>query len=232
MDPVKLGLSLRALRRRKRLTQEQLAATAGVGRMTVQRIERGGIESFTGATVRRIAVALGARFEQQVLWQGEALDRLLDQDHAAIVEIVVRWLRDEGWTTVPEATYVFAGRNGSVDVLAFHPPTGTLLIVEVKSVVPDMQGMLRALHRKVRAAGVLAHDQGWRHRRVARLLVLPDDRTSRRRIAQHAATVEATLPARTREVRAWARRPDGPIGGVLFVPVHARARHRVRATPA
>jgi transcriptional regulator with XRE-family HTH domain len=234
MDPVKFGLSLRALRRRRGLTQAQVAREAGVARMTVQRIERGAIDAFTGGTVRRVAVALGARYEQELYWRGEGLDRLLDQDHAAIVEVVVRWLHAEGWTVVPEATFVLAGRRGSVDVLAFHPLTASLLIVEVKTVVADMQGLLGSFDHKLRAATVLARAQGWRPASVSRVLVLPDDRTARRRVAQHAATLHAVLPARTRDVRAWVRRPEDAIAGILFqvMPRRTGGRHRVRRVAA
>jgi len=230
MDQVRFGLALRALRRRRVWTQEQLAGRAGVSRSAVQRIERGGVDDFTGRTIRRIAVALGARYDQRVLWQGEALDRLLDEDHAALVELVVRWLRAEGWDVVPEATFVLAGQRGSVDVLAFHPSSGSLLIVEVKSVVPDMQAMLSGIDRKSRAATTLARERGWRIGTVSRLLVLPDDRTARRRVDTHAATLDAALPARTRAVRRWARSPSGTIAGILFLPrTQARGRHRVVA---
>jgi transcriptional regulator with XRE-family HTH domain len=218
MDQVRFGLALRGLRRRRAWTQQQLADRAGLSRSAVQRIERGGLDAFTGRTVRKIAVALGARYDQRILWQGERLDRLLDEDNAAIVEQVVRWLRSDGWDVVPEATFVLAGQRGSVDVLAFHAPTGSLLIVEVKSVVPDMQAMLSGLDRKGRAAPILARERSWRVASVSRVLVLPDDRTARRRIATHRATVEAVLPARTRDVRRWARSPNGPIAGILFLP--------------
>lgn len=226
MDPIRFGLALRALRRRRRLTQAQLAEQAGVARMTVQRIERGGVESFTGRTVRRVAEALGARFEQQVRWQGESLERLLDAGHAALVEQVVRWLRAEGWDVVPEATFVFAGRRGSVDVIAFHAATGSLLIVEVKTVVPDMQSMLSSMDHKHRAAAVLARQQGWRAMSVSRILVLPDDRTCRRRVAEHGATLAAVLPARTRDVRRWVRDPHDAIAGILFLGSAGGPRHR------
>jgi transcriptional regulator with XRE-family HTH domain len=231
MDPVRFGLALRALRRRRGWTQAQLAARAEVARTTVQRIERGGVDDFTGRTVRRIAVALGARFDQRVLWQGEALDRLLDAEHAALVERVVRWLRAEGWDVAPEAMFVLAGQRGSVDVLAFHPETGALLIVEVKTVVPDMQAMLSAIDRKTRAAPILARDRGWRATTVGTLLVLPEDRTARRRVETHRATLEAALPARTRAVRRWVRHPEGAMAGILFLPGAASAagRHRVTA---
>ena len=124
MDAVRFGLALRALRRRRAWTQQQLADRVGVSRSAVQRLERGGVDDFTGRVVRLVAVGLGARYDQRLLWQGEALDRLLDREHAAIVEHVVRWLRSEGWTVVPEATFAVYGERGSIDVLAFHPAFG------------------------------------------------------------------------------------------------------------
>ena len=65
---------------------------------------------------------MGARFEQRVLWQGEALDRLLDADHAAIVERVIRWLRAEGWEAVPEVTFAIRGERGAH--ATEQPPAG------------------------------------------------------------------------------------------------------------
>jgi hypothetical protein len=195
----------------------------------VQRVERGGADSFTGRVIRTIAVALGARFEQRVLWQGEALDRLLDADHAAIVERVIRWLRSEGWDVFTEVTFAVYGERGSIDVLAFHPKTGTLLVVEVKSVVPDMQGLLAGVDRKARIAPAIARERGWRVRAIGRLVVLPDDTTSRRRVGRHRATLDAALPSRTAAVRSWVRNPQGDLAGILFLAGDAQAspRHRV-----
>ena len=229
MDPVRFGLALRALRRRRAWTQAQLAGEAQVSRGAIQRIERGDHEAFTGALLRRVAVALGARFEQRLLWQGEGLDRLLDGDHARLVELVIGWLRSEGWDVAPEATFAYGGERGSIDVLAFHAATGTLLVVEVKSVVPDMQKMLSGIDRKARVALRVARSRGWNGTVVARLLVLPDDRTARRRVERHAATLGAALPARTREVRRWAHAPAGPLAGILFLSNAdvSGARHRV-----
>lgn len=231
MDPVRLGLAFRALRRRRGWTQAQLAAHAHLSRSTVQRTERGDAEAFTGRTLRAIARALGARFEQRLLWQGEALDRLLDADHAALVERVVTWLRGEGWEVVPEATFAIGGERGSIDVLAFHAGTGALLVVEVKSVVPDVQGTLSGIDRKARIAPALARARGWNVTSVGRLLVLPEDRTARRRVARHASTFEATLPERNVEVRRWVREPSGGLRGLVFLTnANQRgARHRVPA---
>jgi transcriptional regulator with XRE-family HTH domain len=232
MDPVRFGLAMRALRRRRAWTQEQLAERAGVSRCTVQRIERGGADACTGRVIRRIAIGLGARFEQRVLWQGEALDRLLDADHATIVERVIRWLRSEGWEAVPEVTFAIRGERGSIDVLAFHPGTGTLLVIEVKSVVPDLQGLLGGVDRKARVAPAVARERGWQVCTVGRLVVLPDDSTARRRVELHRATLDAALPARTAAVRAWVRHPGGEMAGILFLADDAQRqpRHRIAVT--
>lgn len=233
MDPIRFGLALRALRRRRRLTQQQVADKAGVSRSTVQRIERGGVEDFTGRTIRKVANALEARYDQRILWQGEGLDRLLDQDHARIVETVVRWLRSEGWAVVAEATFAIRGERGSIDVLAFDEATGSLLVVEVKSVLPDVQGLLSGVDRKVRLAPVVARERGWRPRTVSRLVVLPGDSTTRRRVELVRATLDASLPARTTDVRRWAAKPDGTLAGILFLPRKPDAgRQRVSAAPS
>jgi len=218
MDPVRFGLAVRALRRHRNLTQAELADRARVSQSAVSRAERGDAWTLTLRTLERIAEGLGARASVRLFWHGEELDRLLDAAHAGLVEQVIRILRANGWEIVAEATFNVYGERGSVDVLAFHPLLGALLIVEVKSVVPDMQAMLAAIDRKSRLGPKLAAERGWRVRSVSRLLVLPDDRTARRRLVDHAATASLALPLRTAAVRRWLAHPVGPMGGVLFLP--------------
>ena len=113
----------------------------------------------------------------------------------------------------------------------FHRPTGSLLVIEIKSVVPDLQAMLGTLDRKVRLAVGMARERGWRVDTVSRLVVVPDDRTARRRVGRHAATFEVALPSRTAAVRRWLRAPIGTLAGILFLTDghQAVARHRVGA---
>jgi hypothetical protein len=177
--------------------------------------------------LERVLGALGARLSVRVLWQGEELDRLLDRDHASIVETMLRQIGD-GWITVPEATFQIAGERGSIDILAFHPASGVLLVIEVKSVVPDVQATLSGIHRKSRLAPAIGRERGWDVRAVGRLLVLPDDRTARRRVERHSATFDRALPARTVAVKRWLAAPAGNLAGVLFLsglpPTQARQR--------
>jgi transcriptional regulator with XRE-family HTH domain len=217
MDVIRVGLSMRALRRRRRLSQERLAAKIGVSRQTIVRIERGHADSVTLRTLVRVAAALGASVNLRILWHGEGLDRLLDAAHADLTDAVLRLLRDAGWEVATELSFNIRGDRGTIDILAFHAPTGSLVVIEIKSVVPDLQAMLGTLDRKARIAGQIARDRGWRVATVSRVLVLHDDRTARRRVARHEGIFATALPARTAAVRRWLRAPTGVLAGVLFL---------------
>jgi Holliday junction resolvase-like predicted endonuclease len=192
-------------------------------------MERGGADLVTVRGLERVAATLGARVEVRILWQGEGLDRLLDARHAALVERLVVTLVPLGWQALTEVSFNIRSERGSIDVLAHHAHTGGLLVVEVKSVVPDLQAMLVALDRKARLSRTIAEERGWRVTAVGRLLVLPEDRTARRRINAHRSTFEAALPARNVEVRRWLRHPGGPLAGLVFLTDgrQAGARHRI-----
>lgn len=233
MDPVRFGLALRALRRRRGWTQAELARRARMSRSAVSRVERGQGDALSVRALTRLCAALAARVSVRALWQGEELDRLLDGDHARLVEWVVAHLSAAGWIVVPEVTFQVGGERGSIDVLAWHPETGHLLVVEVKSVVPDVQATLAGVDRKARLAPTIARERGWNVRSVSRMLVLPDDRTARRRLEQFAATFERAFPERTVALRRWIKAPDRPVAGVIFVTgaTQAGTRHRVRTAP-
>lgn len=236
MDVIRVGLQFRALRVRRNLRQDDLGLLARLSRSVISRIERGLIDNVRIGDLSRTAAALGARLDVRLRWQGEALDRLLDEAHATLVDAAVRLLRVVGWEVAVEVSFSIWGERGSIDILAFHRRTGILLVVEVKSVVPDSQAMLVALDRKGRLAPLVARDRGWEALHVARLLVVGDSATARRRIARHAATYASALPARGLDVRRWLREPDGPFAGLLFLPYAPRgstgrgrpARMRVR----
>lgn len=192
-------------------------------------MERGRADRVPVHVLVRVAAALGARVDVRLLWQGEGLDRLLDAGHADLIERTLRLLAASDWLVATEVSFNIRGERGSIDILAFHPATGSLLVIEVKSVVPDMQAMLSGIDRKGRLARDIARERGWNVTTVTRLLVLPDDRTARRRVERHAATFRTALPARTVEVRRWIRHPAGTMDGVLFLSAaqQTSARHRV-----
>lgn len=222
MDWIRLGLSYRALRIRRGWRQIDLAQRASVSRGQVSRIERGLAGGIPLAMLARVAAALDARLDIALRWHAEGLDRLLDSAHARLVELVVELLAANGWDVAVEVSFAVGGERGSIDVFARHRLTGIVLVIEVKSVVPDNQAMLHGLDRKVRLAPRIAADRGWvATGPVARLLVVAEGTTSRRRIAALAATYASVLPDRGPAVRAWLRKPDGPMSGLLFLPYAA-----------
>ena len=207
MDEIAFGRAVRALRIRKRLTQEELGSRAGVSRGVIARIEQGHAARVTVATLERVASALGARVLVELLWQSEGLDRLLDGRHAVTVEEVVRILGGAGWEVATEVSFNEYGERGSIDVLAFHGSTRSLLVVEVKTAIVDAQELQSTLDRKVRLAPKIGRDRGWSATAVAKLLVV-DSRTNRQRIAKLAMTFATTFPpsGRGRSAAGW-RRP-------------------------
>jgi transcriptional regulator with XRE-family HTH domain len=230
MDAIRLGHGIRALRIRRRWRQQDLADAAGVSRQLIAKVESGDIERVQVGTLRAIARALGATLDVLVRWHGEALDRLLDAAHAGLVDSVVARLGRAGWETAVEVSYAIRGERGSIDVLALHPPTAAVLVVEVKSVVPDSQAMLHALDRKARVAHDVARGRGWPCGRVGRLLVVGESTTARRRVELLAATYRTAFPARGRFVQAWLRAPAGPLSGLLFLPFATEGGTRNRVT--
>src|SRR5215212_4286179 len=160
VEVIAFGRGVRALRRRRRLTQDEVANRARVSRSVIGRIERGGSDRVTVATLERVAAVLDARVTCRLSWNGEGLDRLLDEAHAGVVDLVVRALREADWLVATEVSFNHFGERGSIDVLAFHPTTRVVLVIEIKSVMPDVQATLVTLDRKQRLALAIAESRG------------------------------------------------------------------------
>jgi transcriptional regulator with XRE-family HTH domain len=230
MDGLRFGRQFRALRIRLERRQSDVATDARLSRSQISLIDRGRIDGVTVGALVRAAAALGADLDVRLRWRGELLDRLLDESHAAVVELIVGRLRRLGWIVEVEVSFSIWGERGSIDVFAFHPGTRALLVVEVKSVIADSQATLHGLDRKVRLAVEVAKGRGWQPRHVSRLLVVAASATSRRRVARLATTWDAALPARGSIVRRWLAAPDGPIAGLLFVSNDSQDGTRRRST--
>lgn len=234
MDLVRFGRAIRALRHRRGWRQVDLAAAAGLSQSVVADLELGRGRRMAAETFDKVAGALDAIAELRLNWHGEALDRLLDRDHAALVETIALRLRADGWEVRTEVSFWIRGERGSVDVLAWHAASRTVLVVEVKSVVPDIQATLFTLDRKCRLGREIADSVGWPAQSVGRLLVIGDSTTARRRVAQHRTVFDGAFPARAAVVRRMLASPDAsePLRGLMFLPLTARGgirqRHRVR----
>ena len=219
MDDQRIGWSLRSIRIKKRWRQADLAARARVSRWVVMRIEQGRLSSVPLGKLRAVAAALDARIDSVVRWHGGDLPRLVSARHAAMHEAMARYFqRLPAWVVEPEVSFSVFGERGVIDILAWHPTSRMLLVIELKTEIVDLNELLGTHDRKRRLAWTIARDRGWDPVAVSTWVVIADSRTSRRVVATHAAVLRAKLPIDGRTVRGWLRRPVSSIDALSFLP--------------
>jgi transcriptional regulator with XRE-family HTH domain len=211
----RVGRIARILRVRARLTQAALAQRAGVTRPQVSRLERGRGRELKYGAIEAILGALGARLTPGVLWNGPELDRLLDAGHSALAASVKRRLERWGWLVQVEVSYSWYGERGRIDLLTFHPATGVLLVIEIKTELVDVQQTLGLLDAKVRLAPRVVERFGWTPRTVVPALVFAEDGATRRRIAR-LEPLFARFAIRGRPAVTWLRNPGSAPTGLLW----------------
>jgi transcriptional regulator with XRE-family HTH domain len=207
------------------MTQQQLAVAVGVTRGYIANIERGrGNPSLE--LVDRIAVALELEIElvaRSPLVIGA--DGQRDLVHARCSGYVDRRLRAAGWLTAREVEIIQGRSHGWIDLLAFDPKTGTLLVIEIKTRLDDLGAIERQLGWYERSSFGVARRSGWRPRRtIGWLLVLASDeveavvRSNRELMAQ-------AFPTRARAMADLLIDPEmraGPRGMALIDPTTKR----------
>jgi len=89
-----------------------------------------------------------------------------DAAHAICSAHVQRRLESAGWEVAREVPIQDGRYIGWIDLLAFHPPTGTLVVIEVKTRIDDLGAIERSIDWHTRAARRAAQRLGWQPRRV------------------------------------------------------------------
>ena len=217
MDAVRVGAVFRAVRLRRGWRQIDLAIRSGVSDSTISRIERGQFESLAVGTVLRVAAALEIRLDWVPRWRGGELDRMLNAGHAAMHEAATRAFSGTEWSLVSEATFAIYGERGVIDILAFHPPTGALLVIELKTDLVDVQGLIGAVDRYRRLAPRVAHERGWDPAATSCWVILRESPANRRRLAAHRSVLRNAFAADGRQIRGWLQRPVGTMSGLSFL---------------
>ena len=208
MDDRRIGRALLVLRQRRGWRQADLALRAGVSQSAISDMERGRIGRYTLTSIRRTLQALDASVDLDVNWGGRGeVDRLLDADHARLMQRWATLHTDAGWEVWNEASFSIYGERGRIDQLAYHAPTRTLEVAECKTGVWVVQECVGRLDVKIRLAPQLAAGRGWAVSRVVGALVLMDGTTVRRRVQEHAALF-ARYALRGRAALGWIREPQ------------------------
>lgn len=158
------------------LSQSAVAAKVGVARSYIAGIERGRANPTLDVIVR-LAGALGLELDLTLRSPVIVGDRRQqDAVHARCSGYVDRRLRGAGWATAREVPIVDGRWRGWIDLLAFDPRTGTLIVIEIKTVIDDLGALERQVDWYERVARRVALDRGWRPRRIVTwLLVLSSE---------------------------------------------------------
>jgi transcriptional regulator with XRE-family HTH domain len=243
VDDARVGAAFRALRIRRGWRQVDVARRARAHASAVSLIERGHLEGVSPSTLRRIAPALEVRIEYTVRLPHGELERLLNAGHAAMHEALAGYLSAlPGWLHAPEVSFAVYGERGVIDILAFHAPTGSLLVIELKTEIVSIEDLLMTVDVRMRHATDIARARGWQARTVSAWVVIAESDLSRRRVRRHAAALRSAFPADGRTMRAWLLHPRGAIRALSFwtnfgqatatQKAAARRRVRVRASRA
>jgi transcriptional regulator with XRE-family HTH domain len=183
-----------------RLTQQQVADAAHVSRGYIAAIE-GGTANPTLDVVDRISQFLGLEADL-VLRPATVIGSSTQRDvvHARCSAYVERRLRTAGWQTAREVEIVQARSHGWIDLVAFHPTTETVLVIEIKTQLVDLGAIERQLGWYGRSAGDVARRIGWSPRRIVTWLVVLASEEVERVIASNAGLLGSAFPIRAREM--------------------------------
>jgi transcriptional regulator with XRE-family HTH domain len=188
-----------------------------VSRSAVSRLERGRAAELGVDTLLGIVEALGGRIDFIVRWQGGELDRLLNARHSALHESVARWFRGRrGWVIAPEVSFSIRGERGVIDILAWHAESTTLLVIELKTEVVDVNELMGTIDRKRRLASYVVRERGWFPATVGVWVIVADSVTNRRRVRSHQTTLRAAFPSDGRSVVGWLTKPAGEFQCLSF----------------
>jgi len=224
---VTFGRLCRDTRIRLDLSQQHLAERVGVSRGYIGKLERGEANPSL-ALVETVAEALGLDLTligRPPVFIGGA--HIRDAVHARCTAYVGRRLKSHGLLTEREVEIVQGRSHGWIDLLAFDPRSGTLVIVEVKTRLDDLGAMERQLRWYERESRTVARRIGWDVRRTTSwLLVLASDEVDVV-LRQHRALFDDTFPRRARELLAdvtshWAAPRPGR--GLAMVDPASRRR--------
>jgi transcriptional regulator with XRE-family HTH domain len=214
-----VGRLLRMLRIRRGWRLRDVAVRCGLSPATIGRTELGSIQSV--AVLRAHAAVLDLRVEIRVVGRGTDVARLLDEEHAAIVESLARNLMRAGWAVEAEASYSEYGERGRIDLLAFHAASATLAVVEVKTELADLQDLFGSLDVKVRLAPRLGVRKGWRASRVVSVLAVAVTAANQSVVGEHPALFSSLARQSLRD-RGFRARDQERV--LLWVPASAAGR--------
>lgn len=208
------------------ITQQTLADAVGVSRPYIAAIESGRANPSL-ELVARVAERLGIELDLAARQPWVIARPQHDLVHARCSGYIHRRLRSAGWEVRREVEVVHGRSHGWIDLLAFDPRTGTLLIVEVKTRVDDLGAIERQFSWYERSARGLARDLGWLPDRLAGWLVALASDEVDKAIRANADALAAAFPMRAtdmHDVLNGRPQPTLPSRGLALIDPSSRRR--------
>ncbi len=230
---VAVGSMVRKIRTTIGWSQRELGRRSATSQSMVCLVERGVVRDLTFSTASSLLGAMGARLVVQVdaPYLGDR-ERQRDPAHARLGACVVARLRRAGWQTRVEVEVGEDRSRGWIDLLACHPVSRVLLVIEIKTEIHDLGQIERSLGWYEREAWAAARRFGWRPKRQIGCLLLLATQANDLRIASNRASIEAGFPLRARHVGTVVSgepdsgEPDSAETGRAIAMVDPRSRRR------
>ena len=228
-----VGTTVITLRKTIGWSQRELGKRAAMSQSMVCLVERGALRDLTFSTAATLLDAMGARLviEVDAPYLGDR-KRQHDPAHAWLGAIVGARLRRAGWQTRAEVEVGGDRSRGWIDLVAFHPVTLVLLVIELKTEIHDLGRVERTLRWYEREAWTAARRFGWRPTREIGCLLLLATEANELRIAANRAVIEADFPLRARQLGLVVSGGTAPVAlGRAIVMIDPRSRRRTWCGP-
>ncbi|HTK45091.1 MAG TPA: helix-turn-helix transcriptional regulator [Patescibacteria group bacterium] len=191
----RLGGEVREMRTRRSWTQAELGVRAGLGRMIVNRVERGvGPIDLDG--VERIASALGVPLNLG-FGRDPRVD-VADAGHLAMQELVLRMGRRHGYGTEFELATRPAEPWRSIDVVLASEVRRLVICVECWNTIGDVGAAARVSTRKAAELEAMAVGQWGESARVSLVWVVRATARNRALVARYPAVFASRFPGSSR----------------------------------
>lgn len=195
-----LAESVRDLRHALGWSQDDLARKARVSQSLVSAVETMELEGLSFAMASRLLETMGARLSVTVVppYLGERRQR--DAAHAQWTTYVGRRLEANGWVVASEVEIGGDRSRGWIDVLAYHPGSRIVLVIEVKTEIHDVGAIERTLGWYEREAWTAGRRQGWRPSRILGGLLLLATTANDDLVADNRDSFRRSFPLRARDL--------------------------------
>jgi transcriptional regulator with XRE-family HTH domain len=196
-----IALAVADLRQTLGWTQAELGRRAHLSQSFVSRVEHALVRDLSLVDATRLLEAMGARLTVGVSAPFLA-DRELQRDpaHARCSAYVAARLKREGWLTATEVEIGGDRSRGWIDLLAYHPDSGLMMVIEIKTEIRDLGAIERTLGWYEREAWTAGRRLGWRPRQITGCLLLLATEMNDARIKDNQASLTAGFPIRASEL--------------------------------